>query len=106
MSLLVSPALPLGGGGGDQVGSLVLCLARQEHSWLLELLSAPPCTTATGLCMYSISFTYIGLLGAYCIQWNPSNLDTLGAEDSVLISEVSGVQEWYILLAVRKSVLF
>ena len=45
-----------------------------------------------------------GLLGAYCIQWNPSNLDTLGAEDSVLIIEVSGVQEWYILLAVGKSV--
>ena len=38
----------------------------------------------------------------YYIQWNPSNLDTNGAEISVIVSEVSSfqrlkcMQEWYL----------
>lgn len=39
VSLALSP-----GGGADQVAIQVLCLARQELSWLLELLSIPPST--------------------------------------------------------------
>ena len=46
-----------------------------------------------------------------CIQWNLSNLDTNGPDESVIVSEVSSfqrlkcMQEWYIL-GVRKGVLF
>ena len=42
------------------------------------------------------------------IQWNLSNPDTNGAEESVIVSEVSSFQrlkEWYIL-GVGKGVLF
>ena len=45
------------------------------------------------------------------VQWNLSNLDTNGADESVIFSEVSSfqrlkcMQEWYIL-GVRKGVLF
>ena len=44
------------------------------------------------------------------VQWNRSNLDTNGAEESVIVSEVSSfqglkcMQEWYIL-GVGKGVL-
>ena len=30
------------------------------------------------------------------IQWNLSNLDTNGAEESVIVSEVSSLKEWYL----------
>ena len=42
------------------------------------------------------------------VQWNLSNPDTNGAEESVIVSEVSSfqrMQEWYIL-GVGKGVLF
>ena len=29
-------------------------------------------------------------------QWNLSNLDTNGAEESVIVSEVSSLKEWYL----------
>ena len=53
-------------------------------------------------------YTYSTLM---CVQWNLSNPDTNGAEESVIVSEVSSfqrlkcMQEWYIL-GVGKGVLF
>ena len=46
-----------------------------------------------------------------CVWWNLSNLDTNGAEERVIVSEVSSfqrlkyMQDWYIL-GVGKGVLF
>ena len=36
-----------------------------------------------------INLTLYSLVVSFSVQWNLSNLDTLGTEESVLISEVS-----------------
>ena len=42
----------------------------------------------------------------YCTQWNISNLDTNGAEESVIVSEVSSFQRLKCVTLGGKSVLF
>ena len=71
-----------------------MCVQWRTHPFPLK-----PCT------LHSYTEYCIGRLNLICtniIQWNPSNLDAIGPEESVLISEVSifrgvkSTQTWYL----------
>ena len=62
----------------------------------------PPSTSILTALVHSSSSANLGLHQHNNVQWNPSNADTNGAEESVLYREVSlfqglkCMQEWYL----------
>ena len=77
---VITPALPITV-GAELDGKVVFCLG--DHVWFVVDEYCYSDTTTAQACLRYISVDQLG------IQWNLSNPDTFGTEESVPISEVS-----------------